>query len=534
MKRQNLKQAVFALGLLSAFLSPHTRAQGYHDAIHEPKLFAQPEAMEALLRGWVEQKPDQARVEVIGRSWWSRPPIKPDTPTTDILALHVTDTSVPAGEKQVVVIAGMRVVFSTTPGNILYTARWLLGDDPLAVETRRRQHVIFIPSTRPFYAIIGGNVPETLYDHWSWEGAQDPETNIESAAIQRLLDEWQPEVFVDVSGRVVHREAMVMEAVGLRERSALSSCYVPEIPVRLAEAAAAGGYQVHYMHPYMGHGLVPSMVPMEGARPYYYLQSWKVLPTDYAYRHYHTIGLPVSASFRESLLLMMQELFSIGNTVWKGERHAGYPVNNVGGSGPVILTAWGETAAQRRSSRTALWQEKSRLGVSYFNDPHPNALVAVLVTDPSRTAELFAPGPRSGASTAIAAFDLFENIERSDEADRFDLDPVRGVLARHWRGSRYAFRPQGMRSSPAPAFEEGLVLRGLFPYLAAEIDEVRLDGRRLEPSPTDGYSVIRGPGTIVEAAIPPGEVKAFHVFSVEVIPDRPFEVQDEALFTELP
>lgn len=523
-----------AVCLVAAIL---TAAAGqYHDSTHEPKLFATSVKMRGLLEGWVEQKPELARIEVIGKSWMSRPPFKLDSPTCDILALHVTDSTVPEEDKQVVVIVGMRVVFSVAPSLVLHTARWLLGNDPLAAETRRHQHVIFVPSARPYYQAIGGMIPESLYDHWTWEGVQDPETNIEAAAIQKFLDTWQPEVFVDLSSRVVHREAMVMEAAGLRGRSALSSCYVPEIPLRLRKAAAAGGYQIHDMHPHFGHGIVPSPVPLPGANAYYYLRSWKVLPTDYAYRHHHTLGLPVIASFRESFSLMMKELFRIGNDTWAGERSAGYPTRVVGGAGPVMVAAWGTNAAQQRASRCELWQKKRQVGVSYAVDPHPDALVAVVMTNPARIPEWFAPGPRSHpGSSAVAVFDILENIDNSDQAERMDLDPVRGVLARHWRGSRYTFRPLGVQGKAEdPVVHHGLNLRCLFPYLDPKVLEVRLDGHLLKPSLSDGYHVIHGPGTVVEIAIPPGRVRDVHVVSVELNPDRSFEEQDEGLFRELP
>lgn len=523
-----------AVVLFAATLS--APAAHYHDSTHETKLFASPEKLGGLLRGWAEQKPELARVEVIGTSWMSRPPFAPDTPTCDLLALHVTDSSVPEEDKQVAVIAGMRVVFSVAPSLVLHTTRWLLSEEPLAIETRRRQHLIFVPSARPYYQAIGGMVLETLYDNWTWEGVQNPETNIEAAAIQHLLDTWQPEVFVDLSSRVVHREAMVMEAVGLRGRSALSSCYVPEVPLLLRKAAAAGGYQVHDMHPHYGHGVIPSPLPLPGADAYYYLRSWKVLPTDYAYRHYHTLGLPVIASFRESFLLMMKALCRIGNDTWAGERSPGYPTRVVGGAGPVMVAAWGTNAAQQRVSRCELWRKKNQVGISYTVDPHPNAVVAIVTTDPARIPEWFAPGPRSyPGSSAVAVFDILENIENADQADRMKLDAVRGVLARHWRGSRYTFRPQGWQQrAEDPTVRHGLNLRCLFPYLAPEIREVRLDGHPLEPSLTSGYHVIHGPGTIVEIAIPPGRVRDVHVVSVEIGADRPFEDQSEGPFRELP
>ena len=522
--------------MVAAFMPASSPAGSYHDWMHETKVFVSPAKMRKLLDGWDAQRPDCVEVEVIGKSWMARPPRKEDTPKTDILALHVTDETVPDDDKQVVLIAAMRVVFSTTPGTVLHTARWLLSDDPLARETRRRQHVIFVPSPRPYYAAIGGMISESLYDHWSWDGVADPKENIESAAIQVLIDRWQPDVFVDLSGRVCHTEAMTMESVGLGSRSSLNSCFVPKVTLLLAEAAAAQGYQVLGQPPYEGYGIAASAAPVQGAEPYYCGQSWKVLPTDYAYRRYHTLGLRITASFRESFLLMMKRLFAIGNSTWEGERHAGYPVDAVGGCGPAMVVAWGRTVAERRTSRVELWQKKSQVGVTYAVDPRPNVFVGIVTTDSGRVPELFAHGPRSlnYGNALSATFDILENIEKSAEGERFDLDPVRGLIARYWRGSRYSFRPRGWhRKVVDPVVRHGLGIRCLFPYLKPGIREVRLDGHACKPSGHDGYSVTHGPGTLVEIAIPPEKVAPFHVVSVELKPDRSFEQQDESLFWKL-
>lgn len=61
--------------------------------------------------------------------------------------------------------------------------------------------------------------------------------------------------------------------------------------------------------------------------------------------------------------------------------------------------------------------------------------------------------------------------------------------------------------------EHGIVLRLLVPYGDATVTEVRLDGHALAESEVDGYHLVRGPGVIVEIAIPPGRVKDFHIVS---------------------
>lgn len=56
---------------------------------------------------------------------------------------------------------------------------------------------------------------------------------------------------------------------------------------------------------------------------------------------------------------------------------------------------------------------------------------------------------------------------------------------------------------------------------------MRPDGHVCKRGEYAGYSVIHGPATFVEVAVPPEKVAPFHIVSVELLPDRLFEGQDE-------
>ena len=63
--------------------------------------------------------------------------------------------------------------------------------------------------------------------------------------------------------------------------------------------------------------------------------------------------------------------------------------------------------------------------------------------------------------------------------------------------------------------EHGLALRLYIPYNDARILDARIDGHAIEPSPTDGYSIRREPGTIIQFNIPPGKVHGLHMVTCQ-------------------
>jgi hypothetical protein len=66
---------------------------------------------------------------------------------------------------------------------------------------------------------------------------------------------------------------------------------------------------------------------------------------------------------------------------------------------------------------------------------------------------------------------------------------------------------------PSSTIENGVIIRLLIPDADARLTDIRLDGYPLVASDTDGYHAQRGPGTIVEVAIPPGKVRPFHIIT---------------------
>ena len=82
----------------------------------------------------------------------------------------------------------------------------------------------------------------------------------------------------------------------------------------------------------------------------------------YAYNKFHSIILTSECAWEKSALARQRRLLQIGNAIWPGERYAGYPTRVMLKNSFHLITAYGQTAAQRRKSRVELWNK-----IQYFS-----------------------------------------------------------------------------------------------------------------------------------------------------------------------
>jgi hypothetical protein len=206
----------------------------------------------------------------------------------------------------------------------------------------------------------------------------------------------------------------------------------------------------------------------------------------------------MEAGFEESIVVRLRRLLDLGHDVWRGERYPGYPSNQVGCWTSMAVAAWGTTAAERRQSRVELWQKLPQL---VFGCAHPEprgSVMAVCATTPAAR-QLLSPSTVSGLVEKLKDRPKYDAEALADFADRI---PAENLLPQH-RGSA--------PDDQCEPIKHGLVMRLLVPYHDAEVTEIRLDGHLIRPSDTDGYHLRRGPGTIVEVAIPPAKVGPLHI-----------------------
>jgi len=454
-----------------------------------------PKELEDGLARWARQYSHAFRVEQRGVTPGGRP----------ILMGRITDYRVPDEDKQIALLTSCHVAKELNAGTgLLRLMKWLLGDDPAAAEIRRKQIVLVVPYTDPDGIAAGKRerLREIYGNIWTAQGVVEPDKHPEAAVLQAIMDEYRPELFVDFHG-FNYAEQTMWESTGIAWASAVSRCYLHDVPRLLDEAAEAQGFLITRGEQDAGQILATSDIP-NGLPQYFYLRKATSNITLYPYIRFHSLAFIMEVGFEESLIARTRRALQIGPEPWRGARQAGYPVNQVGMWTLVSVAAWGTTAHQRRQSRCELWQKLPQLSYGVAGPiPSRGSLMGYVATTPQ-------------AGEQIRWKSVSDVLARLRNDPRFDAEALAGVAARSpahgFGGSKYAtYKPSD--AADVEPVQHGLSVRLLIPYADAQVSEVRLDGHLLQESATEGYDIRHGPGTIVEIGIPPGKTKDVHIVS---------------------
>jgi hypothetical protein len=444
------------------------------------------------LAAWQMSRPQALRVESAG-----------STPEGhDIPLCRITDFTVDDADKQVVLLTTAHVAMERNAAtSLLHLTRWLISDDAQAAEIRRRQIVLIMPCNDPEGYRLGRKVRDVYSASWGWDGVQDPLACPEAAVLQAVIDHWQPEVYVDLHGLSLTEQTM-WESTGISWSGAYSRSFIPEVPQRMNQAAEDAGFLMTTGE--MSDGKLLASSPVPGADTHFYLRCGKVNPCAYAYHRYHAIAMTMEVGFEQSAIIRLQSLLQIGNAAWRGERHDGYPVHQIGNWMSVAIAAWGTTAVARRASRVELWQ---KLGQLLYSCAHPEprgSMIACFSADPGLWQRLI---PNGGAplESVFASLRALPWYDVTALTSFLQQTPAQRLVGMH--------HSVPIAPGPSSTIENGVIIRLLIPDADARLTDIRLDGYPLVASDTDGYHAQRGPGTIVEVAIPPGKVRPFHIIT---------------------
>lgn len=458
---------------------------------------------------WRKKHPDLITLESRGVSGQNMP----------VYLLKLTDRSVPDADKQVCLVTALHSgpERTGTTGALALT-EWLLGDDALAVETRRKQVVLIMPVVNPlamFYTDRFRN--EHGVDPYTGTGRvgkiwdvktltiRKPEEAPELAAVLGVIDQYQPEVHADLHGtglqeyspgqlgtRRMYQGQIMTEVTG----AAYSNYALRPWDWRVTEAMVQAGVEAGYpsdrfeadaQRTFWGPELAPLGKKLWHGAPLFY-------SAHYGYAKYHTMVITQEVAWEESLVARMKGLLRIGNGVWHDERTAGYPVNRMKHFVGHFVTTQGGQATERRKSRAELWSKQGGFSLGFlYPQTDGRASLVCAVT--------------SSAKKAVAVDDLDSlcaNLrellgERAQGIERFIKAGPEIKLAMDAPAAQLAAAGE----LPEATLHHGIGFRLRLPYRATGKLHVELNGEVLEPHAVDGHESWSADGfTQVQVNVP--------------------------------
>jgi len=465
------------------------------------------EEYEATLDYWVEQHGAILSVERAGES----------AEGMGIFLLRITDPEAADEDKQHCLITAMHggpERSGTT--TCFHLIEWLLGDSPDARETRREQIIAFLPIVNPYGYFetdrFGNSLKIDPYTgggagNWDFEtlSFKKLDRSPEIATVLRIIDSFQPEVHLDLHGtglqeypdaklgaRTRYQGQTMIEITG----SAYSNYALRPWDWRITEAMIAAGNAAGYpsdrfeadaQRGFWGPGMNAIAAQTWRGRPGFYT-------AQYGYARYHTLLAALEVGWEASGVARARGMLEIGNGVWEGERIAGYPVDRVKAFIGHYVTAYGNTAAERRKSRVELWQRQGVFAQAVLY-PQTDGRDTYVVATTVEAAEVLDADP--------AAF-----VERIRGLKGVQAEKIEAFIQ---AGPEIKFAIEGGGKALVEAagpIENGIGFRLRLPYRKPEILDVRVNGHRLEEGDTDGYRSWIGNGyTQVQINVPPEKAR---------------------------
>ena len=470
------------------------------------------EEYEATLKYWSQQHPGIFSFQKRGQSHDGQP----------IYAVKITDSTVADGDKQVALVSalhgGPERCGTTTALRLI---EWLMGDSELAKETRRRQIVLVIPIANPhaFFTTdrFGNKEHIELYDpelKW-WDlkkiALAAPDKTPELAAVLAVVDEYRPEVHLDLHGTGLQAfpsdklgDRTMREGQTMFEVSACSysNCGVRPWDPRVTEAMVRAGQEA---------GFGSDRAEADAQRCFWNADHdslknrlW-IAPRPgrfrslfYGYMKYHTMISTTEVGWEESGVARISGILALGNAPWVDEQASGYPVGHVRARAGRFITAYGETATQRRQSRVELWGKQVNFADGIFYPEYEGRATYVCAVTPKGMAALdeepskFVANLRKMPEMNVAAIEKFVSL-----------------------GPEYRISANSKATPKGAAIQRGMGIRLRVPYRSPELLDIALNGHSLKSSVTDGYQAWFADGyTQVQINIPPERTKITDLYVV--------------------
>jgi len=471
-----------------------------------------PDEYAETVRYWAEQHPEVLTVEELGKGGENLP----------IFLLRVSDPKVPDADKQVCLVTALHGGPERTgTTTILHLAEWLLGDSPKAAEIRRRQVVLLMPIVNPYaffvtdrFGNVAGIDPYTGGGPQNWDMTaltfKETDKAPEIAAFLAVVDRYRPEAHIDLHGTGLQEYAP--EQLGDRCRyqgqtmfeitgSAYSNYALRPWDWRITEAMIEAGLQAGYpsdrfeadaQRLFWGPAVQAQADRFWLGRPNFYT-------AQYAYAKYHTLLSTLEIGWEESGLARVRGLLEMGNRPWQDEPGRGYPVDRLKSFVGHFITAWGGNAAERRDSRVELWNAQAGFAQAILY-PQTDGRDTYIVALDSETAGVLDRDPN-----------VF--LDRIREVPGIDTEVIE-TFVHAGPEVQLAVAP-GAAGTDRVRLKHGVGLRLRLPYRNPKLLDIRLNGQRLQASPSDGYQSWFANGyTQVQIHIPPEKTAQMSLFIV--------------------
>ena len=468
---------------------------------------------EATIRHWQKRHPRILSVEVPGQTREGK----------SLYLLKITDPDVVDEDKQVALITALHAGperSGTTTG--MHLVEWLLSDDPEAAETRRRQIVLIMPIINPhayfktdrFGTSVGidpytGSGPQNWdLKNMTFKAAKEvPELQ----TFLDVVDRYRPEVHLDLHGTGLQEYAP--DQLGDRRRyagqtmfevtgSAYSNYALRPWDWRVTEAMIAAGvaegypsdrFEADAQRAYWGPAMNALTQYTWRGRPNFYT-------TQYAYAKYHTMVAALEIGWEASGLARTKGLLRIGNGTWPTRNRPGYPVDRVRSFIGHYVTAWGDTAKQRRTSRAELWQVQPRIHQTILYPQTEGRILYIanfgtnsnqyIDVAPQKSAELLKDAPGVDAAAIKAFIDAGPEVKLATFS-AFD------------------------RKAEFVPIENGIGFHLRIPYRNPELVDVRVNGHELKADRRHGYEIWFGVGfTHLRINIPPAQSRKQNLYII--------------------
>jgi hypothetical protein len=465
-----------------------------------------------------------------------------------IYLLKITDPAVPDEDKQHALITSLHAGLERSgTASIIRFVEWLLGDDVLAVETRKKQVVLLMPILNPglFFDwgdtravansnsqgvdLYSGRIPALRKAGERWGPSSNiwdtdelrlkyPEKAPELVAYLSVVDEFQPEVAVDMHGVGMLKSGEIMfQSAGSHSNYAIRP-WDERFTELMRQGAETEGYGSSRGDAEAQRILGGSEVLEPQARKLAYARAEFYSPC-YCYFKYHTLLSVTEIAWPDGGAALLRGVMRIGNRRWYDELYEGYPVGHLSGDFALLVTAWGRNAGERRTSRVELWNRQKDFIMSGLNPEIDGRLVVFCAVTSKGRNLLKAPDTGGQERLSVTPDAFLEGIRANQDFNANALETImKGGPETMIRGSRPGRKGGDSRPAIATPVEHGIGFRLRINYRQPRILDLRLNGHPLAESDIDGYRVWFADGfTQIQINVPPEKVKKADLFVVSLL-----------------